>query len=309
MGDDSSSSVSNVTIGKLSLIDLAGSERASVTQNRGIRLMEGANINRSLLALGNCINALREGGKGAFVPYRDSKLTRLLKDSLGGNCRTVMIAAVSPALNQQEETLNTLKYANRAKNIRTQVERNVLNVDYHVSEYVNLIGRLKSEISTLRNRLKYPQNNGEIIPGKLPEDMSIEQMIQELHLQKNRPTSTGVRKTVEKQQLALLREQLVLNFKERMQFRRSLIEIEVQNIANNNELEMLQLTINRWNESLEKKFQEQQRQNEQNIENQVNKQISNEDVTPVDESEFDEEDDDYDEDDYDDDDGEGTNSR
>ena len=78
------------------MIDLAGSERASATDNRGARLVEGANINRSLLALGNCINALGEkGAKGAFVPYRDSKLTRLLKDSLGGNCRTVMIANIS----------------------------------------------------------------------------------------------------------------------------------------------------------------------------------------------------------------------
>jgi kinesin family protein 18/19 len=70
-------------IGKLSLIDLAGSERASKTQNRGKRLAEGANINRSLLSLGNCINALQNAKKGSYVPYRDSKLTRLLKDSLG----------------------------------------------------------------------------------------------------------------------------------------------------------------------------------------------------------------------------------
>ena len=78
---------------KLSLIDLAGSERASNTENRGMRLREGANINRSLLALGNVINAL--GKKGTFVPYRDSKLTRLLKDSLGGNCRTVRVTRVT----------------------------------------------------------------------------------------------------------------------------------------------------------------------------------------------------------------------
>ena len=85
-------------IGKLSLIDLAGSERGTVTENRGIRLREGAKINRSLLALANCINALGDKAKkGFFVPYRDSKLTRLLKDSLGGNCRTVMIANISPA--------------------------------------------------------------------------------------------------------------------------------------------------------------------------------------------------------------------
>ncbi len=77
---------------KLCLIDLAGSERAAVSDNKGIRMMEGANINRSLLALGNCINILSDPKKkGAFVPYRDSKLTRLLKDSLGGNTKTIMI--------------------------------------------------------------------------------------------------------------------------------------------------------------------------------------------------------------------------
>ena len=78
---------------KLSLIDLAGSERASATKNKGSVLMEGANINKSLLSLGNCINALASGEKNQFVPYRNSKLTRLLKDSLGGNCKTVSAAA------------------------------------------------------------------------------------------------------------------------------------------------------------------------------------------------------------------------
>ena len=84
--------------GKLSLIDLAGSERGTVTENRGIRLREGAKINRSLLSLANCINALGDNSKkGTFVPYRDSKLTRMLKDSLGGNSKTIMIANISPA--------------------------------------------------------------------------------------------------------------------------------------------------------------------------------------------------------------------
>jgi len=100
------------------MIDLAGSERAAKTLNRGIRMIEGANINRSLLALGNCINMLHENNsKGItnYIPYRDSKLTRLLKDSLGGNCRTVMIANISPAFSAFEDTLNTLKYSDRAK--------------------------------------------------------------------------------------------------------------------------------------------------------------------------------------------------
>ena len=119
-------------VGKLSLIDLAGSERASKeyskTENSGIRMIEGANINKSLLALGNCINILYENqktGKNNHVPFRDSKLTRLLKDSLGGNCRTVMIANVSPCSSMFEETLNTIKYANRTKDLKTDVKKNV----------------------------------------------------------------------------------------------------------------------------------------------------------------------------------------
>ncbi len=100
-----------VRCSKLSLIDLAGCERASATKNKGSVLQEGANINKSLLSLGNCINALASGEKNQFVPYRNSKLTRLLKDSLGGNCKTVMIAAVSPSDACYEDTLNTLKYS------------------------------------------------------------------------------------------------------------------------------------------------------------------------------------------------------
>ena len=93
---------------KMSMIDLAGSERGSATSSRGqARLREGANINKSLLALGNCINALADGSK--YIPYRNSKLTRLLKDSIGGNCRTVMISNISPSSITYEDTFNTLR--------------------------------------------------------------------------------------------------------------------------------------------------------------------------------------------------------
>lgn len=125
----------NIRVGKLSMVDLAGSERASKTDNSGQRLKEGANINRSLLALGNCITALADKNRKGHVPFRDSKMTRLLKDSLGGNCRTVMIANISPSHRQFEETINTLKYANRAKNLKTQVARNVHSVSAHIAEY------------------------------------------------------------------------------------------------------------------------------------------------------------------------------
>ena len=94
--------------GKLHLVDLAGSERQSKTQASGDRLKEATKINLSLSALGNCISALVDG-KSQHIPYRDSKLTRLLQDSLGGNSRTVMVACVSPADINLDETLNTLK--------------------------------------------------------------------------------------------------------------------------------------------------------------------------------------------------------
>lgn len=146
---------SDHTFSTLSIIDLAGSERAAATKNRGERLYEGANINRSLLALGNCINALciSDGTRRTcHVPYRDSKLTRLLKFSLGGNCKTVMIVCVSPSSTHYDETLNTLKYANRAKEIKTKVIRNHQSLDRHVGSYLKMIAEQKREIDELRQR-------------------------------------------------------------------------------------------------------------------------------------------------------------
>ncbi|KAL5704750.1 Kinesin-like protein KIN-8B [Ranunculus cassubicifolius] len=144
-----------VVRGKLSLVDLAGSERASETNSGGQKLRDGANINRSLLALANCINALgKQQKKGlAYVPYRNSKLTRILKDGLSGNSRTVMIATVSPADNQYHHTVNTLKYADRAKEIRTHLQKNVGTVDTHVEDYQRMIDSLQIEVHRLRKEL------------------------------------------------------------------------------------------------------------------------------------------------------------
>ena len=140
--DKASGVEAEVNFAKLSLIDLAGSERATSTGNKGARMQEGAAINKSLLALGNCITALAKAvgpNEKPYIPYRDSKLTRLLKDSLGGNCRTVMIANVSPSSATYEDTHNTLLYANRAKKIKNKLERNVVNVNYHVGKYSQII--------------------------------------------------------------------------------------------------------------------------------------------------------------------------
>ena len=143
------------SMGTLSIIDLAGSERAAATSNMGQRMVEGANINKSLLALGNCINALCEsGGVVRHIPYRNSKLTRLLKFSLGGNCKTVMIVCVAPTSIHFDDTHNTLIYAERATKIKTRVvTRNVVNVDRHVGQYVEAINRLNIEVSELKAKL------------------------------------------------------------------------------------------------------------------------------------------------------------
>merc|ERR1712032_522685 len=107
----------HIRVGKLNLVDLAGSERQAKTGAVGDRLKEATKINLSLSALGNVIAALVDG-KSSHVPYRDSKLTRLLQDSLGGNTKTLMIACVSPADNNYYETISTLRYASRAKGIK-----------------------------------------------------------------------------------------------------------------------------------------------------------------------------------------------
>lgn len=134
---------------KINLVDLAGSERVKSTGATGSILKEGANINKSLSALGNVINALVEASKGGknastFIPYRNSKLTRVLQESLGGNSITAMLAAMSPAASNFEETLSTLKYANRAKAIKVKAIKN---------EQSNQISKLNDEIRALKEKL------------------------------------------------------------------------------------------------------------------------------------------------------------
>ncbi|PRD30944.1 UNVERIFIED_CONTAM: osm-3 [Trichonephila clavipes] len=132
--------------GKLNLVDLAGSERQAKTGATGDRLKEATKINLSLSALGNVISALVDG-KSKHIPYRDSKLTRLLQDSLGGNTKTLMVACLSPADNNYDETLSTLRYANRAKNITNKPKVNEDPKDALLREYQEEIRRLKDMLS------------------------------------------------------------------------------------------------------------------------------------------------------------------
>lgn len=132
--------------GKLNLVDLAGSERQSKTGATGERLREATKINLSLSALGNVISALVDG-RSKYVPYRDSKLTRLLQDSLGGNTRTLMVACLSPADNNYEESLSTLRYANRAKSIQNRPRINEDPKEALLREYQEEIRKLRALLS------------------------------------------------------------------------------------------------------------------------------------------------------------------
>ncbi|RLV91444.1 hypothetical protein DV515_00014098 [Chloebia gouldiae] len=161
--DKTASINQNIRIAKMSLIDLAGSERANATSAKGARFVEGTNINRSLLALGNVINALADPKSKKHIPYRNSKLTRLLKDSLGGNCRTIMIAAISPSSLFYDDTYNTLKYANRAKDIKSSLKSNVVSLDNHISQYAKICNEQKKEILMLKEKLReYEEKQGSI---------------------------------------------------------------------------------------------------------------------------------------------------
>ncbi|CAL8311913.1 unnamed protein product [Lota lota] len=164
-------------VSKLSLVDLAGSERAAKTGAAGERLKEGSNINRSLSTLGLVISALAEQGAGKnknkFVPYRDSVLTWLLKDSLGGNSRTAMVATVSPAADNYEETLSTLRYADRAKSI---VNHAVVNEDPNA----RIIRELREEVEKLRDQLTQAESlKAPELKDRLEES---EKLIQEMNV-------------------------------------------------------------------------------------------------------------------------------
>ena len=167
---------SQIISSKFLVVDLAGSEKLNEKSSK--RTQEGSNINKSLLSLGNCINLLSDcSKKGCFVPYRDSKLTRLLKDSLGGNIMTTMIACITPSSVYIDETLSTLNYAIRAKKIKKKISKNIKEVDGENTYNKEIINALKKEIDTLKchisinnlNKTKntFNENNSKLIIDKL----------------------------------------------------------------------------------------------------------------------------------------------
>ncbi|XVF59173.1 hypothetical protein PTKIN_Ptkin07bG0254300 [Pterospermum kingtungense] len=206
--------------GKLALVDLAGSERASETNSGGQKLRDGANINRSLLALANCINALgKQQKKGlAYVPYRNSKLTRILKDGLSGNSQTVMVATISPADSQYHHTVNTLKYADRAKEIKTHIQKNIGTIDTHVSDYQRMIDSLQIEVCRLKKELADKESQLSVKPNEKAADDELSW-------------------------LNVLSQEISENIQERINLQKALFELEETNLRNHTELRHLDDTI------------------------------------------------------------------
>jgi kinesin family member 12 len=157
-------------LGKLIFVDLAGSEKVKMTQSKGKQLTETNNINKSLLVLGTCISTLSSLQAGttrsSHIPYRDSKLTKLLSESLGGTGITLMIACVSPSISCENETLNTLRYANRAQNIENIPIMKSDSRENIVQKLKRELRKLKEENQTLKQQLGYPAS---VQSGRLPK--------------------------------------------------------------------------------------------------------------------------------------------
>ncbi|KAH8283926.1 hypothetical protein KR054_005422 [Drosophila jambulina] len=222
--------------GRLFLTDLAGSERAKKTKNRGKRLQEGAHINRSLLALGNCINALSGGAR--YVNYRDSKLTRLLKEALSGRCKTVMIAHVAPESKHRDETKNTLVYADRANSITTKLQNSVYIdefKDFPTKHYQSLVSELRDEVSRLRTKMltERPRSGAAAAAAVAAAAASASSSV---------PEQDEQRKT----ELRYLREQIVLTFKQQMKLRRKLLEAESHLLGLELDAERQHMIISHW---------------------------------------------------------------
>ena len=197
-----------IKVGKLNLVDLAGSERIRVTGATGQQLEESKKINKSLSCLGNVINALTEQkGKIHHVPYRDSKLTRLLEDSLGGNCKTTMLAMISPAHESFSESLSTLHFAQRAKKIKN---RPVINEDLNNRA---LIRQYEVELRNLRNELE--QKN------KMLQSNELVMQLQEEKEQALQDKNEAIRELEKASRQYLLEREEKLNLEKKIQMMNS----------------------------------------------------------------------------------------
>jgi kinesin family protein 18/19 len=232
-----------VRCSNLNLIDLAGSERAKKTNTSKKMLAEGAKINRSLLALANCINALTQSNKkGLHIPYRDSKLTRLLKDSLRGAAVCIMIACVSPSATQFEESRETLLYANRAKSIK--VDQAALEAqrrrerEINKEEYEKLVADLRSELQQLRSKLATGHPSPRLVSARPNPVLKTGGSTKNEAAQQQRNSHESASDSVENYELNDLLRRIITTFQDQIQMHRSLAEIDETRTANERAVEL-----------------------------------------------------------------------
>ncbi|KAH8248008.1 kinesin-like protein KIF3A [Drosophila kikkawai] len=196
--------VQHVRMGKLQLVDLAGSERQSKTQASGQRLKEATKINLSLSVLGNVISALVDG-KSTHIPYRNSKLTRLLQDSLGGNSKTVMCATISPADSNYMETISTLRYASRAKNIQNRMHINEEPKDALLRHFQEEIARLRKQLeegSSFEEEPPSSEEEEDTADDELEAPLEIEMESSTVQVAEKKPKKKREKTDEEKEELA-----------------------------------------------------------------------------------------------------------
>ncbi|XP_043647958.1 kinesin-like protein KIF3A [Drosophila teissieri] len=196
--------VQHVRMGKLQLVDLAGSERQSKTQASGQRLKEATKINLSLSVLGNVISALVDG-KSTHIPYRNSKLTRLLQDSLGGNSKTVMCATISPADSNYMETISTLRYASRAKNIQNRMHINEEPKDALLRHFQEEIARLRKQLEegdSLEEEPPSSEEEEDTADDELEAPLEIEMESSTVQAVEKKPKKKREKTDAEKEELA-----------------------------------------------------------------------------------------------------------
>ncbi|CAO2604048.1 Kinesin-like protein KIF3C [Lemmus lemmus] len=217
----------HIRVGKLNLVDLAGSERQNKAGGSGERPKEASKINLSLSALGNVIAALA-GNRSTHIPYRDSKLTRLLQDSLGGNAKTIMVATLGPASHSYDESLSTLRFANRAKNIKNKPRVNEDPKDTLLREFQEEIARLKAQLEKKGMLGKRPRRKSSrrkkavSAPAGFPEGQVIEAWVAEEEDDNNnnhRPPQPILESALEKNMENYLQEQ-----KERLEEEKAAIQ-------------------------------------------------------------------------------------
>lgn len=264
--DPSDTDMTQHRVGKLFMVDLAGSERASHTKNTGKRLKEGAHINKSLLALGNVINALAVRNP-KYVNFRDSKLTRLLKEALSGNCGTVMIAHVAEDATSYDESRNTLVFADRAKNITNKVRSNMVDVTYHVKQYQSIITELRQEIQKLQDKIEQNEAISVLRDAETSPDIFENGLSDKDHVTDDNDNDNGeeletVNPVVEEtekvdtdKEMRELRGALIESFNRQMEVRRKMMEIDNCLLALSTDLEKLSIIINQW-ETEKVKFQD-----------------------------------------------------